>query len=76
MRAYEALKLRILAELGEDPPAYNAAKEPFIREVLARALADRPLRGISSLATDAYIARNAGSASANASNDFTVPPRP
>lgn len=35
-REYEALKQRILEELGPDPPAYNAAKAPFILEVLAR----------------------------------------
>jgi len=36
-REYEALKRRILEELGPDPPAYNAAKEGFIRGVLAAA---------------------------------------
>lgn len=41
-REYEALKQRILEELGPDPPAYNAAKAPFIREVLARAVFEQP----------------------------------
>lgn len=36
-RKYEALKRQILAELGPDPPAYNAAKEAFIRNVVATA---------------------------------------
>ncbi|MBK6317613.1 MAG: GrpB family protein [Dehalococcoidia bacterium] len=31
---YEALKRRILDEVGQDPPAYNAAKEGFIRGVI------------------------------------------
>jgi GrpB-like predicted nucleotidyltransferase (UPF0157 family) len=31
---YEALKRRILDEVGQDPPAYNAAKEGFIRAVI------------------------------------------
>lgn len=41
-REYEALKRRILVELGPDPPAYNAAKEQFIREVIARARSGKP----------------------------------
>lgn len=36
-REYEDLKRLVLVEVGEDPPAYNAAKEPFIREILRRA---------------------------------------
>ncbi|MCE7928323.1 MAG: GrpB family protein [Dehalococcoidia bacterium] len=36
-REYERLKRRILAEVGPDPPAYNAAKEAFINSVLSRA---------------------------------------
>ena len=39
-REYEALKRQILAELGPDPPAYNAAKEAFIRNVIT--VATRP----------------------------------
>ena len=41
-REYEELKRRILIDVGQDPPAYNAAKEPFIREVLGRARQSRP----------------------------------
>lgn len=36
-REYEALKRRVLSEVGPDPPAYNAAKAAFIREIIARA---------------------------------------
>lgn len=36
---YERLKRQILVDLGPDPPAYNAAKEWFIREILAAARA-------------------------------------
>ena len=41
---YEALKRQILldpGDLGADPPAYNAAKESFIRRVLAVASANQ-----------------------------------
>ncbi|MGE0599128.1 MAG: GrpB family protein [Dehalococcoidia bacterium] len=36
-QAYEHLKRQILIEVGQDPPAYNAAKESFIVEVLREA---------------------------------------
>ncbi|MGE3073647.1 MAG: GrpB family protein [Dehalococcoidia bacterium] len=36
-QAYERLKRQILVEVGQDPPAYNAAKESFIVAVLAEA---------------------------------------
>ncbi len=36
---YERLKRRILVDFGPDPPAYNAAKESFIVEVLVAARA-------------------------------------
>ena len=41
-REYEELKRQVLIDVGQDPPAYNAAKEPFIREVLGRARRSRP----------------------------------
>ena len=41
VREYEGLKRQTLAELDPDPPAYNAAKERFIREVIARATGER-----------------------------------
>lgn len=34
---YESLKRQILVEVGPDPPACNAAKARFIRDVLERA---------------------------------------
>lgn len=37
--AYEVLKQRILDEVGQEPMAYNSAKEPFIKAVLALAQA-------------------------------------
>jgi GrpB-like predicted nucleotidyltransferase (UPF0157 family) len=46
-KAYEALKLRILDELGPDPPAYNAAKASFIADVV-RAARDYRFAGCTS----------------------------
>lgn len=40
-REYERLKRQVLAGLGPDPPAYNAARAGFINAVLARARAGR-----------------------------------
>ena len=39
-REYELLKRSILAEVGQDPPVYNARKTSFIESVLSRANAN------------------------------------
>lgn len=40
-RRYETLKRRLAAEFGANPPAYTAAKDAFITEVLAHANIER-----------------------------------
>lgn len=42
---YQMLKLRLAEEFAEDKPAYSAAKEPFIRSVLAAVDESRGTQG-------------------------------